>query len=247
MFFRAPSRGSSVADTAFITDRFQKLVASASQEDLLDAFWEAQSALGGEGFAMASLPETTRMVVDYNRGLNGWCEYFIENGLAATCAVTEKISTAVRPFTWHEVRAQVKTPEQAAVFEAADKFGISDGVIVPVRARFGYKGDIFVRMARDLLTPVMQEAISMLAMMFHSRLSVLQTKPVPSERGLSGRERDVLTWFAFGKSAQDVAEIMGISSATVMFHYRNVSERFGTLTRTHTVVDAIRRGAISVC
>ncbi|HWA19773.1 MAG TPA: helix-turn-helix domain-containing protein [Devosia sp.] len=65
---------------------------------------------------------------------------------------------------------------------------------------------------------------------------------VPS--GLSSREQEILRWFAEGKSAEDVAAIMAIAPATVMFHYRNVALRFGTLNRTHTVVEAIRRGLL---
>jgi DNA-binding CsgD family transcriptional regulator len=69
---------------------------------------------------------------------------------------------------------------------------------------------------------------------------------VLADTQLSEREREVLQWFAEGKSCEDVASIVGISPATVMFHYRNVAQRFGTLNRTHTVVEAINRGAISL-
>ena len=61
---------------------------------------------------------------------------------------------------------------------------------------------------------------------------------------LSDREQEVLGWFAEGKSAEDVAGILGISPATVMFHYRKAAERMGTLNRTHTVVEAYRRGSL---
>ena len=59
---------------------------------------------------------------------------------------------------------------------------------------------------------------------------------------LSVREAQVLALFAEGKSAEDVAQLIAISPATVMFHYRRVAERYGTLNRTHTVVEALRRG-----
>jgi LuxR family quorum sensing-dependent transcriptional regulator len=49
---------------------------------------------------------------------------------------------------------------------------------------------------------------------------------------------------ADGKSDEDVGVIMGISPATVRFHYGRVAGRWGTLNRTHTVVEALRRGLI---
>jgi DNA-binding CsgD family transcriptional regulator len=59
---------------------------------------------------------------------------------------------------------------------------------------------------------------------------------------LSDREVQVLALFAEGKSAGDVSILLAISTSTVMFHYRRVAERYGTLNRTHTVVEALRRG-----
>lgn len=61
---------------------------------------------------------------------------------------------------------------------------------------------------------------------------------------LTPREREVLLWFSRGKSAEDAAAVIGISPSTVMFHYRQIAERYGTLNRTHTVCEAIRRRAL---
>ena len=85
--------------------------------------------------------------------------------------------------------------------------------------------------------------LRMLVIAFQARLENL----LPSaneDMALTARERDVLRWFADGKSAEDVAAIMQISSGTVMFHYRRAADRLGTLNRTHTVVEAMRRGLI---
>ncbi|RYE10805.1 MAG: helix-turn-helix transcriptional regulator [Hyphomicrobiales bacterium] len=49
-----------------------------------------------------------------------------------------------------------------------------------------------------------------------------------------------------GKSAADVADILAISPATVMFHYRSVADKYGTLNRTHTVVAALKRGDLKI-
>ena len=65
-----------------------------------------------------------------------------------------------------------------------------------------------------------------------------------SKYQLTPREREVLLWFARGKSAEDTALLVGISASTVMFHYRQIAERYGTLNRTHTVCEAIRRRAL---
>jgi DNA-binding CsgD family transcriptional regulator len=97
----------------------------------------------------------------------------------------------------------------------------------------------------ELLEPA-QQWLTTLCMAFHSRLMQVATPMECDASQLSGREHEVLRWMAQGKSAEDVAEIIGISVATVMFHYRNVAVRYGTLNRTHTVVEALRRGSLAI-
>lgn len=65
-----------------------------------------------------------------------------------------------------------------------------------------------------------------------------------SKYELTPRESEILHWFAKGKSAEDTAQLVGISASTVMFHYRQIAHRYGTLNRTHTVCEAIRHGAL---
>ncbi|MEQ1770581.1 MAG: helix-turn-helix transcriptional regulator [Devosia sp.] len=115
-----------------------------------------------------------------------------------------------------------------------------------MRTKGGVRGNIFVRGATKHVDPQRFSEIAMLALAFHSQLMMLQTQPVQPRGVLTAREREVLAWFAAGKSADDVSVLMGISVPTVMFHYKKVACRFGTLTRAHTVVEAIRRGSIAV-
>lgn len=65
-----------------------------------------------------------------------------------------------------------------------------------------------------------------------------------SRYDLTPREYEVLLWFSRGKSAEDAALLIGISPSTVMFHYRHIAQRYGTLNRTHTVCEAIRHRAL---
>ena len=87
--------------------------------------------------------------------------------------------------------------------------------------------------------------LQLLAVAFHSLFEEL-VPAAHEDMTLTSRECEVLRWFADGKSAEDVATILHISSGTVMFHYRRAAERLGTLNRTHTVVEAMRRGMIPV-
>jgi LuxR family quorum sensing-dependent transcriptional regulator len=63
---------------------------------------------------------------------------------------------------------------------------------------------------------------------------------------LSARERRVVELSASGKTAGEIAAILEISQRTVHAHLQNASEKLAANNKTHTVVEALRYGQISV-
>ncbi len=63
---------------------------------------------------------------------------------------------------------------------------------------------------------------------------------------LSARERRVVELSATGKTASEIADILEISQRTVHAHLQNASEKLAASNKTHTVVEALRYGQISV-
>lgn len=59
-------------------------------------------------------------------------------------------------------------------------------------------------------------------------------------RSLSDREREILSLLASGMRAQGVAEAIGIRTATVYTHVRNIVAKLGVETRTQAVAIATR-------
>jgi LuxR family quorum sensing-dependent transcriptional regulator len=63
---------------------------------------------------------------------------------------------------------------------------------------------------------------------------------------LSARERRVVELSAFGKTANEIASVLQISQRTVHAHLQNASEKLRASNKTHTVVEALIYGQISV-
>lgn len=63
---------------------------------------------------------------------------------------------------------------------------------------------------------------------------------------LSARERKVVELSAAGKTANQIATILDISQRTVHAHLQNASEKLRARNKTHTVVEALRYGQITV-
>ena len=79
--------------------------------------------------------------------------------------------------------------------------------------------------------------------MAHTLLSrLILQQQVQRDRPLSEREIEVLKWTADGKSAQDVAQILGLSKNTIDFHIRNAILKLAAPNKTAAVVRAILMG-----
>jgi DNA-binding CsgD family transcriptional regulator len=64
-------------------------------------------------------------------------------------------------------------------------------------------------------------------------------------RGLTEREREVLTLLARGYTGEEVARELSVSAETVRAHVRNSVTKLHARTRLHAVVMAIQRGDIN--
>jgi two-component system, NarL family, response regulator len=65
-------------------------------------------------------------------------------------------------------------------------------------------------------------------------------------RGLTPREREVLTLLARGYTGEEVARELAVSAETVRAHVRNSVTKLHARTRLHAVVMALQRGEITV-
>ena len=62
--------------------------------------------------------------------------------------------------------------------------------------------------------------------------------------GLSMRERECLLWTLEGKTAKEIATILGLSVFTVNHHAFNATRKLGSLNKHHAAIQAFRAGLI---
>jgi two-component system NarL family response regulator len=67
-----------------------------------------------------------------------------------------------------------------------------------------------------------------------------------SGEALTGRELEVLTLLARGKSNKEIAAILFISETTVKGHLRNIFTKLNVLSRTEATATALRRGLVQL-
>lgn len=61
---------------------------------------------------------------------------------------------------------------------------------------------------------------------------------------LTQRERQCLAWVSDGKTMQDIAQLLGVSSRGVKFHLDNARRNLAALTLPHAVALAFRQGLL---
>jgi LuxR family transcriptional regulator, quorum-sensing system regulator BjaR1 len=220
-----------------------RIFAAADKDTLSNVFGELIGQLGGSGFAVSILKPDGTFEAMITNGINGWLEFYATSNLTAIDPA-KVVSEATEPWTWDAMKRAATTPGEHAVFQAASRFGLEHAITIPISTRAGRKGAVFVQLDREVLSEEDRTTLMVICANTLSRLEQLAAGP--NDHSLSGREHEVLKWFAAGKSATDVGQILGIAMATVMFHYQQVAKRYGTLNRTHTVVVALQRGALKL-
>lgn len=133
------------------------------------------------------------------------------------------------------------TPEALMFF---DRHGLRSGCCIGAFAERSRGRAVFAligppesdQASIDALIDARHDCIFTVAAVMHQCLSNLPLRI--QRRSLTPRQREVLEWVAHGKTAADIAVIMGISAPTVEKHLRLARETLGVETTAHAVIKA---------
>jgi DNA-binding CsgD family transcriptional regulator len=149
---------------------------------------------------------------------------------------------AVLALTGSRVRDAVGLPAWRAPWYANSP-SASDKLERAVRSvkRYGveHRSELTLKLPAGILVvqcavqPVTDVGGNLIAMMINAR----DRDPL-----LNKRESEVLQWVAAGKTADEIAVILGISRRTAEWHIQNIRQKLSAGNTAHAVAIAIRRG-----
>lgn len=168
--------------------------------------------------------------------------------------VRRAATSAEQPFLWSDLPDWAPTsPRRQQFLDLVNRFGLLDGLTVPFnrlvggRARVnmcGFKGEH--EKLQDMLRsdgaffhtvgPVLDLVTTSLPATWPTTYTLTPT--------LTTRQVECLTWLREGKTAHEMAIILGITVATVRFHIDRAKRILGTTTIAHTVDRATRAGLL---
>lgn len=178
-------------------------------------------------------------------------ELYLTRGLYRIDPILKLALGGVRPVEW--TTARHRFPECEPLFKTAEEIGLSsEGVALPLPSPAG-------RMALLAINVNMSAAewsiyrrnhlrdFQLAANLFHAGMleNAAMTGGLNArDTRLTGRETEVLTWSAAGKSYWEIATILGISERTVRFFMTNARRKLNVVSNTQAVAQAVRHALI---
>lgn len=150
--------------------------------------------------------------------------------------------TRLLSFLWSEAPRLISlSPRQAAIFEEATRYGLRNGVSVPIHVPGELPGSCTLAVARGDEIPRDKVPIvhSVGCFAFEAGRRLLSVRPAASGVVLTPRQIDCLLLIARGKSDWEASRILGISETTVHQHVEAAKARYGVSTRMQLVVCAL--------
>jgi LuxR family transcriptional activator of conjugal transfer of Ti plasmids len=179
-----------------------------------------------------------------------WRAHYLRLGYQHHDPLLRAGSTMRRAFTWDSSEFASRLEGKARqMSEEARAFGICAGVSVPVYGPAGDRGLLSLsgRATGAAFSAIVREYLPVLhlaAHLTHAAMVERLMQPAPDEIRLTEQERECLTWTLRGKTAWEIAHIIGRSRATVNFHLQKSLRKLGASSKYQAATKAMQAGLI---
>ncbi|MFL5239196.1 MAG: autoinducer binding domain-containing protein [Rhizomicrobium sp.] len=180
-----------------------------------------------------------------------WTSHYFREGYDSIDPVLQDPRNTRRMFLWDGREARsAKSPKERRLFDDALSFKIRTGLTIRIPsnqlAAFTFAVDEH-SLGLDRFIETSQDMLKTVGLTYHAHVSAKIGRT--SAGGgiispLTQRERQCLAWISDGKTMQDIAELLGVSSRGVKFHLDNARRNLAALTLPHAVALALRQGLL---
>ena len=238
-----------------MSDKKSKLIravkeASCLQEGL--GYFEELIRVLGFDYYMFSLlgtqdsPATFKVNYYQTSFPEGWLELYLGRKYFYIDPIAKRVMSNEMPFFWSEYLAGASLDEETvAMMTHAQMFGLCDG------AAFSYlknKGQLYtLSLSRGQFFEVYDEKLLAETYLVGAYLTNLHQKDslgTTSYQELSSREREVISMAAMGKTDAEIAQLAGISTNTVRYHWKNIFDKTDSYSRVFAIIRALNLGYI---
>ena len=242
-------RGSATRRCAF--EFIEDIQSLSTVGEVMDAMEVVLGDYGFRYFCFNFLPRPTQSFEDVllaNRLPAGWLKLYQEKQFVHADPSIRHCKSMVRPYRWFKEAPYDRETEPRAleVVQRAMDFGLTDGFVIPIASRAGREGHVWLG-GRIVDWPDHDlAAIHLMALYAFDRVLELHCPRPQRVPNLTAREREVMTWVAFGKTSWEIGAILGRSERMINKTISDSMMKLDAVTRAQAVAKAIRTGEIEL-
>jgi LuxR family quorum sensing-dependent transcriptional regulator len=179
-----------------------------------------------------------------------YVDHYIAKNYVARDPVIKELRRTLNPYSWSDIRKRGElTRAEARIMDEAQEFNVRDGLTVPIMTMSG-SVTLFCPCGRDPnVSERARAAIEIIGIYTNHALKRAirqRQREEAAHTPLTPREREIMQWVACGKTDDEIADILSISTTTVTTHVEHAKQKLDAFRRTYAVVQAIRYGEISL-
>lgn len=188
---------------------------------------------GATGFGLHSMPER-------------WLHHYLDVRHFDHDPVFQHAVKSRRTATWsacrHESVRSGGMERSITIFDEAAEFGLTEGLILPMRGLGDHPGAVTYGGHDFDLGPEAQMSLYLVGAYAYEGLRRLSEgfKPIPPI--LTDQELKILRWTAEGKSATVIGAIVSLSPHTIREHQQNIKDKYRVASLVQAVVFAVVDG-----
>jgi LuxR family transcriptional regulator len=247
---------------AIVNEATQKMIAAQDVNAVWGVYSDAVEELGFDKllYGGTRMPNSENRVGDIrdalilHRGPQGYADIYIGEELYLHSPSYDWAAKNSGFVSWREAMRQFSgpaRPEHMRILQINAQFGLRAGYVGSlndvVRGMHGVIGMSptggLEQADADALWADVGTSIETLSNLLHLRIASLPMSL--QRRPLTTRQREALHWFSQGKTMQDIADIMDLSSATIEKHLRMARDSLDATTTAHAVQKATSLNLLS--
>jgi DNA-binding CsgD family transcriptional regulator len=180
-----------------------------------------------------------------------WMKRYQAEGYADIDPIIAHAYRNSTPLLWRE--NTFDNPERQQFMEVARSYGLGSGLSVPIGSLANETALVSIanpEINADALAHSVQLAGTLFVMSSYMheavRRLVFATTPESSDPPvLTPREQECMRWWAAGKTAVQISDIMNISLPGVHFHMQNLRRKLGVRNKHQAIARAILQGIVN--
>lgn len=237
---------------------FEKFVlltnASKAPEDIYAIFRLAIAEMGFDRSVYSFLTRHPSIGYEAGHGIafnypEDWLNHYLHNKYQKIDPVPRHAFETSRPFAWDELMTSgnLSAPAQKVMNEAKEA-KLFNGVGIPLRGVNGELAGLGIASSSGgiEIDALLLSKLQAIAYQFHNAYTEsIKKLEMDANLTLSAKEKEVLHWFAEGKSLSETGEIMCLSEDTIRYYLTKLYRKLDANQRTFAVLKAIRYGLIN--